>query len=115
AQRIEFLFRPFRVECHDLAVVLVAQLARDIDVVVERNGIVGESVLGHDGDQLPVYALGDGQAQRRVRENRTRRTVEGEVVPGVCGRTTNRDALDAFHNRHFVERGRPGGVYRVVL
>ena len=92
AERVEFLFGLLRVEGHDGAVVLVALLAGDEDVVVQRNRIVGQPALGDVGDGLPVDALGDRQPQRLVRQDRTLRAVEREVVPARAGRAPDRDA-----------------------
>ena len=65
AQRVEFLLGLLRVEGDDAAVVLVALLAGDVDVVVQRHGVVGEAALDDVGDGLAVDALGDGPPQRR--------------------------------------------------
>ncbi len=59
-QRVEFLFGLLGVEGDHPAVVLVALLAGDVDVVVQRSGLVGQAALHDIGDGLTVDALGDG-------------------------------------------------------
>ena len=93
SERVEFLFGLLRVEGHRLAVVLIALLARDEDVVVQRHRFVDQAPLGDVRDRLPVDALGDCQPQRLVREYRPLRAVEREVIPAGAGRAPDRDAL----------------------
>ena len=93
AQRVEFLLGLLRVEGDHAAVVLVALLAGDVDVVVQRDRVVGEAALGDVGDRLAVDALGDRQPQRLVRQDRSRRAVEREVIPARAGCPPDRDAL----------------------
>src|ERR1700730_4394718 len=55
-----------RIVGDDGAVVLVALLPGEIDVVVECDRVAGEAVLDDLGDGLPVDALGHSAAQRLV-------------------------------------------------
>lgn len=59
AQGVQLPFRLFRVVGDNAAVVLVAVLAGDEDVVVQWHRVAGEAVLGDPGDGVSVDALGD--------------------------------------------------------
>ena len=115
AQRVQFLLGLFGVKGDDGAVVLVALLPGDVDVVVQRDGIVREPALGDVGDRLAVDGLGDRQPQRLVGQDRSWCTVECEVIPTVSGRTPNRDPVGAPRDGQLVEGEQPGGVDGVVL
>ncbi len=115
AQCVQFLLGLLGVIGDNRAVVLVARLPGDIDVVVQRDGIVREPPLGDVGDRLAVDGLGDRQTQRLVGEDRAGRTVECEVIPTVSWRAANRDPIGAPRDGQLVEGGKAGGVDGVVL
>ena len=72
-------------------------------------------MLGDRGDALPVDALGDGAAQRRVGQDRALGAVEGEVIPARGRRSPDGNAFGAPGDRHLVQPGDAGRVDGLVL
>ncbi len=71
--------------------------------------------MGDVGDRLPVDALGDRQPQRLVRQYRSRRSVEGEVIPARAGCAPDRNACGVSRGGQLGKRRNAGGVDGVVL
>ena len=115
AQRVEFGLGLLRVVADHRAVVLVALLAGDEDVVAQRRRVLHQAALADVDDRLPVDALGDRLAQRLVGQDRAGCPVEGQVIPAGSGSAADRDPLGARGDGQFVQGGDTGGVDGVVL
>ena len=115
AQRIQIPAGLFRVVSGWRAVVLVSDLADDINVIVQGQRVIGQAVLDDIDDRLTVDGAADRQAQLLVGEDRSGCPVEGEVIPGWCGRTANHHSPGPVRGDHVVEGAHTGGIDRAVL
>ncbi len=81
AQRVQVPARLVGVVSAGCAVVLVAELAGDEDVVVQRHRVIGQAMLDDVDDGLAIDAPADRQAEPLVGHDGPRCAVECEVVP----------------------------------